>query len=246
MRPRGLRSAMGDSNLGKYVVTTSFCPIFQSNGRERTSSPKKRLLQRDLQKATQNFTTLIGHGAFGPVYKAQMVIGETVTVKVLATDSKQGEREFQTEVKPLGRLYHRNLLNLVGYCAKKGKNILIYVYMSNGSLSSHLYYNDECRRRIRLGRDGGFLSRGQISREELNEVAALAYRCIDRSLKKRPSMRDIVRVLSQILKSRQSRKHHRKSLAATREEELVIDIQNSVSEDLRVKSMDSSMAETDA
>ena len=56
------------------------------------------LLHRDLQKATCNFTTLIGQGAFGPVYKAQMSTGETVAVKVLATDSKQGEKEFQTEV----------------------------------------------------------------------------------------------------------------------------------------------------
>ena len=51
-----------------------------------------------MQKATYNFTTLIGQGAFGPVYKAQMLTGETVAVKVLATDSKQGEKEFQTEV----------------------------------------------------------------------------------------------------------------------------------------------------
>jgi len=54
---------------------------------------------RDLQKATYNFTTLIGQGAFGPVYKAQMSTGEIVAVKVLATNSKQGEKEFQTEVK---------------------------------------------------------------------------------------------------------------------------------------------------
>jgi len=53
---------------------------------------------RDLQKATQNFTTLIGQGAFGHVYKAQMSTGKTVAVKVLASDSKQGEKEFQTEV----------------------------------------------------------------------------------------------------------------------------------------------------
>ncbi|KAJ4875585.1 Protein kinase superfamily protein [Raphanus sativus] len=94
---------------------------------------------RDLQKATCNFTTLIGQGAFGPVYKAQMSTGETVAVKVLATDSKQGEKEFHTEVMLLGRLHHRNLVNLVGYCAEKGQHILIYVYMSKGSLASHLY-----------------------------------------------------------------------------------------------------------
>ena len=52
-----------------------------------------------MQKATYNFTTLIGQGAFGPVYKAQMSTGETVAVKVLATNSKQGEKEFHTEVE---------------------------------------------------------------------------------------------------------------------------------------------------
>ncbi|KAK4794184.1 hypothetical protein SAY86_012178 [Trapa natans] len=94
---------------------------------------------KDLQKATCNFTTIIGQGAFGPVYKAQMSTGETVAVKVLGTDSKQGEKEFQTEVMLLGRLHHRNLVNLVGYCAEKGQNMLIYVYMGRGSLASHLY-----------------------------------------------------------------------------------------------------------
>ncbi|XP_055823707.1 calcium/calmodulin-regulated receptor-like kinase 1 [Solanum dulcamara] len=80
---------------------------------------------KDLQRATYNFTTLIGQGAYGPVYKAQMSTGKTVAVKVLATDSKQGEKEFQTEVMLLGRLHHRNLVNLVGYCAEKGQHMLI-------------------------------------------------------------------------------------------------------------------------
>lgn len=53
---------------------------------------------RDIQKATQNFTTVIGQGSFGPVYKAVMAAGGIVAVKVLASDSKQGEKEFQTEV----------------------------------------------------------------------------------------------------------------------------------------------------
>ena len=43
------------------------------------------------------------------------------------------------QVMLLGRLHHRNLVNLVGYCAEKGQHMLIYVYMSKGSLASHLY-----------------------------------------------------------------------------------------------------------
>ena len=56
------------------------------------------LFHRELEKGTCSFTTIIGQGAFGPVYKAQLSNGETVAVKVLATDSSQGQREFQTEV----------------------------------------------------------------------------------------------------------------------------------------------------
>ncbi|GFQ00422.1 uncharacterized mitochondrial protein atmg00810 [Phtheirospermum japonicum] len=65
--------------------------------------------------------------------------GEMVAVEVLVTDSKQGEKEFQTEVMLLARLHHRNLVNLVGYCAEKSQHMLIYVYMIRGSLASHLY-----------------------------------------------------------------------------------------------------------
>lgn len=53
---------------------------------------------RDLQKATCEFTSVIGQGAFGPVFKATVSTGETVAVKVLDTNSKQGEQEFQAEV----------------------------------------------------------------------------------------------------------------------------------------------------
>ncbi|KAK7319564.1 hypothetical protein RJT34_04286 [Clitoria ternatea] len=94
---------------------------------------------KDIQKATSNFTTIIGNGAFGPVYKAQMPTGETVAVKVLGTNSRQGEQEFLTEVLLLGRLHHKSLVNLAGYAAERGMHMLLYIYMSNGSLASHLY-----------------------------------------------------------------------------------------------------------
>ncbi|KAI7727718.1 hypothetical protein M8C21_008352 [Ambrosia artemisiifolia] len=92
--------------------------------------------EQDIQKATKNFTTILGQGSFGPVYKATMPAGEVVAVKALAADSKQGEKEFQTEVSLLGRLHHRNLVNLVGYCVDKGQRMLVYEYMSNGSLAN--------------------------------------------------------------------------------------------------------------
>ncbi|KAJ1441924.1 Serine-threonine/tyrosine-protein kinase, catalytic domain [Sesbania bispinosa] len=293
---------------------------------------------KDLQKATYNFTTVIGQGAFGPVYKAQMPTGETLAVKVLATNSKQGEKEFHTEVMLLGRLHHRNLVNLIGYCAEKGQHMLVYVYMSKGSLASHLYcdvnealcwdlrvhialdvargleylhdgaippvihrdikssnilLDQSMRARVAdfgLSReemvdkhaairgtfgylDPEYISSGTFTKksdvysfgvllfeiiagrnpqqglmeyvelaamntegkvgweeivdshlegnfdvQELNEVAALAYKCINRAPSMRPSMRDIVQVLTRILKSRHHRNHHKNALSATADE----------------------------
>ncbi|XP_073293963.1 calcium/calmodulin-regulated receptor-like kinase 2 isoform X2 [Primulina huaijiensis] len=98
---------------------------------------------KDIQKGTQNFTTILGQGSFGPVYKATMPAGEVVAVKVLASNSKQGEREFHTEVSLLARLHHRNLVNLVGYCVDKGEHMLVYEYMSNGSLENLIYGEDK-------------------------------------------------------------------------------------------------------
>lgn len=98
-----------------------------------------KLFFREIQTATNNFTTCLGEGSFGSVYKADMPSGEVVAVKVLALKSSQGEREFQTEVRLLSRHHHPNLVNLVGYSVDKGQKMLIYEFMSNGSVSSHLY-----------------------------------------------------------------------------------------------------------
>ncbi|KAL2896066.1 Calcium/calmodulin-regulated receptor-like kinase 2 [Bienertia sinuspersici] len=115
------------------------------HNKERNASVSgiPKYLYKDVQKATQNFTTILGEGSFGPVYKATMPVGGVVAVKVLASDSRQGEKEFQTEVSLLGRLHHRNLVNLVGYCVEKGQYMLIYEYMSNGSLEKLLYSEDD-------------------------------------------------------------------------------------------------------
>ncbi|KAL8234068.1 hypothetical protein R6Q59_020168 [Mikania micrantha] len=128
-----------------YPAKTSPLSKWNKNNKEQliSASGLPRYSYKDIQKATKNFTTILGQGSFGPVYKATMPAGEVVAVKVLASDSKQGENEFQTEVSLLGRLHHRNLVNLVGYCVDKGQRMLIYEYMSNGSLASFLYSEEK-------------------------------------------------------------------------------------------------------
>ncbi|RVW14351.1 Calcium/calmodulin-regulated receptor-like kinase 1 [Vitis vinifera] len=95
-----------DSSLGQVSARTSegnaMSAWVDMEGHKRKNAASAfgipNYSYRELEKATCSFTTLIGQGAFGPVYKAQLSNGETVAVKVLATDSKQGKREFQAEV----------------------------------------------------------------------------------------------------------------------------------------------------
>jgi serine/threonine protein kinase len=55
---------------------------------------------------------------------------------------------------------------------------------------------------------------GSFDLEELNDIAALAYKCVTRASRKRPSMRDVVQALSRIVKMTHSRKHRSKKFSA--------------------------------
>lgn len=61
-----------------------------------------------------------------------------MAVKQLDKNGVQGNREFLAEVLTLSLIHHPNLVNLIGYCADGHQRILVYEYMSNGSLEGHL------------------------------------------------------------------------------------------------------------
>ncbi|CAL5086740.1 unnamed protein product [Urochloa decumbens] len=102
-----------------------------------------RFSYKDLFHATMGFSEeqLLGAGGFGSVYKGLLrKTGMEVAVKkVSSNESKQGTRAFVAEVASLGRLRHRNLVQLLGYCRRKGELLLVYNYMPNGSLDKYLY-----------------------------------------------------------------------------------------------------------
>lgn len=52
---------------------------------------------------------------------------------------EDGEREFQREVRAIGRTSHRNLVRLLGFCHVGANRLLVYDYMSNGSLADFLF-----------------------------------------------------------------------------------------------------------
>lgn len=101
-----------------------------------------RFSYKDLFCATEGFRdkNLLGTGGFGRVYKGVLPRSKLkVAVKKVSHDSKQGMKEFIAEVVSIGRLQHRNLVKLLGYCRRKGELLLVYDYMPNGSLNKYLY-----------------------------------------------------------------------------------------------------------
>ncbi|KAI9071791.1 hypothetical protein K1719_046237 [Acacia pycnantha] len=102
----------------------------------------QRIKYKDLYIATKGFKEkeLLGSGGFGSVYKGTMPGSKIeVAVKKVSHGSQQGMREFIAEIVSIGRLRHRNLVSLLGYCRRKGELFLVYDFMSNGSLDKYLF-----------------------------------------------------------------------------------------------------------
>ncbi|XP_028806577.1 putative leucine-rich repeat receptor-like serine/threonine-protein kinase At2g19230, partial [Neltuma alba] len=89
-------------------------------------------------RITNNFKTIIGEGGFGKVYLGTLEDDTQVAVKLLSPSSKQGYKEFESEVQLLAVIHHRNLVSLVGYCHENDIKALIYEYMDNGDLGQLL------------------------------------------------------------------------------------------------------------
>ncbi|GLT26234.1 hypothetical protein SLA2020_013160 [Shorea laevis] len=106
---------------------------------------------QQLKSATGNFRpdSILGEGGFGYVFKgwieengtapAKPGSGITVAVKSLKPDGLQGHREWMAEVDFLGQLHHPNLVKLIGYCIEDDQRLLVYEFMTRGSLENHLF-----------------------------------------------------------------------------------------------------------
>lgn len=132
------------------ALRTMFCCV---RGSDRDAQQKKQSSWRifslkELHSATNNFNydNKLGEGGFGSVYWGQLWDGSQIAVKRLKVWSNKAEMEFAVEVEILARVRHKNLLSLRGYCAEGQERLIVYDYMPNLSLLSHLHgqHSAEC------------------------------------------------------------------------------------------------------
>ncbi|RDX61414.1 Cysteine-rich receptor-like protein kinase 29, partial [Mucuna pruriens] len=102
------------------------------------------LLQFDfatIKVATDNFSVAnkLGQGGFGIVYKGTLSNGQDIAIKRLCINSNQGEPEFKNEILLTGKLQHRNLVRLLGFCFARRERILIYEFVPNKSLDYFIF-----------------------------------------------------------------------------------------------------------
>jgi hypothetical protein len=119
-----------------------------------------RMSYQEIGAATREFSeeNVIGTGGNRKVYKGVLAGGVEIAVKCISHEN-DGTREFLAEIASLGRLKHRSLVGLRGWCKRdKGNFLLVYDYMENGSLDKWVFECDDmkmlsCEDRIRILKD---------------------------------------------------------------------------------------------
>ncbi|KAK4395152.1 Inactive protein kinase SELMODRAFT [Sesamum angolense] len=150
----GLRSPSYRSNLDlsgnlREVISLSraappgpppLCSICQHKA-PVFGKPPRWFTYAELELATGGFSqaNFLAEGGFGSVHRGVLPDGQTIAVKQHKLASSQGDQEFCSEVEVLSCAQHRNVVMLIGFCIEDGRRLLVYEYICNGSLDSHLY-----------------------------------------------------------------------------------------------------------
>ncbi|KAM1021769.1 hypothetical protein ACFX2I_042822 [Malus domestica] len=140
----------------KYLSATGVCPErhvissweFNSHldsneiSKKTKDTERKKKLFIAATAAANGFASngRLGQGGSGHVYKGMLQeLGCTIAVKRIFAKSDYYEKIFINEVKIISRLIHRNLVQFIGWCHEEGECLLVYAYMPNSSLDTHLF-----------------------------------------------------------------------------------------------------------
>uniref|UniRef100_A0A8R7P9J0 Receptor-like serine/threonine-protein kinase n=1 Tax=Triticum urartu TaxID=4572 RepID=A0A8R7P9J0_TRIUA len=103
--------------------------------------PPKLFTYSELEKATSGFHEVLGSGASGTVYKGKLQDehATNIAVKKIEKLQQETEKEFMVEVQTIGQTFHKNLVRLLGMCNEGTHRLLVYEFMTKGSLNEFLF-----------------------------------------------------------------------------------------------------------
>ncbi|XP_051208071.1 G-type lectin S-receptor-like serine/threonine-protein kinase LECRK2 [Lolium perenne] len=145
---------LGSSVLVNILLTSillfgTYCGLTINSKKKLQSSqssgsslvPPKIFTLNELEKATTGFREVLGSGASGTVYKGQLQDDNStsIAVKKIEKLQQESEKEFMVEVQTIGQTFHKNLVRLLGFCNEGTDRLLVYEFMSNGSLNEFLF-----------------------------------------------------------------------------------------------------------
>ncbi|KAH6759360.1 hypothetical protein C2S51_019595 [Perilla frutescens var. frutescens] len=116
-------------------------------GREGSADMVKIYSSIELRKATDEFhnDNIIGQGGFGTVYKGFLPGNRVVAIKRSKRVDPNEIEQFINEVLVLSQINHRNVVRLLGCCLETEVPLLVYEFINNGTLSSHLHNQEKAR-----------------------------------------------------------------------------------------------------
>jgi len=114
-------------NIENYLEHANLMPI--------------RYSYKEIKKMTGGFKDKLGEGGYGSVFKGKLSSRSYVAIKMLDKSKGIGQ-DFFNEVATIGKIYHQNIVKLVGFCVEGSKRALVYEFMSNGSLDKIIFSKD--------------------------------------------------------------------------------------------------------
>ncbi|KAG2385380.1 Inactive protein [Vigna angularis] len=136
---RSVREAI---SLGRNGTTASLplCSICQHKA-PLFGNPPRWFTFAELKLATAGFSqeNLLAENEVGSVHRGVLSDGQVVAIKQCKLAATQDDEEFSAQVQVLSCTQHRNVVMLIGFCLEYGRKILVYEYICNGSLYSHLH-----------------------------------------------------------------------------------------------------------
>ncbi|KAJ1261486.1 hypothetical protein BS78_09G033300 [Paspalum vaginatum] len=120
--------------------------FFQTNGRQvlervNNNCTLRYFTEKEIRLITNDYSTILGNGAFGEVYKGMLHDGSPVAVKRYKDGNGPQKKVFAKEVIVHSQINHKNVVRLLGCCTEENALMIVMEFISNGNLSSILHYN---------------------------------------------------------------------------------------------------------